>query len=84
MLTTQKTENISDIPKSSSNKPNQKKHFVSPKKHAKTINKITTTDKNIVPLANRFSNLMFDYNDDLETGANKKKTTKLIRVILVL
>ena len=34
------TENISDITKSFSNKPNQEKPFVSPKKHAKTLSKL--------------------------------------------
>ena len=67
------TENISDITKSLSKTPNQEKPFISHKKHAKIINKIAATDKNIVPLANQFSNLMFDYTDDLETGTNKKK-----------
>ena len=69
------TENISDITKSFSNKPNQEKPFISPKKHAKNINKIAATDKNIVPLANRFRNLMFDYTDDLEIDTNKKNET---------
>ena len=39
----------------------------------KTLTKIAATDKNIVPLANRFNNLMFDYTDKLETGTSKKK-----------
>ena len=38
------TENISDITKSFSNKPNQEKPFVSPKKHAKNIKQIVATD----------------------------------------
>ena len=38
------TENISDITKSFSNKPNQEKTFVSPKKHAKNIKQIVATD----------------------------------------
>ena len=69
------TENISDITKSFSHKPNQEKPFISPKKHAKNINKDAATDKNIVPLVNRFSNLIFDYTCDLETGTNKKNET---------
>ena len=69
------TENILDITKSFSHKPNQGKPFISPKKHAKNINKNAATDKNIVPLVNRFSNLIFDYTYDLETGTNEKTET---------
>ena len=69
------TENISDIGKPFSHKPNQEKPFISPKNHAKNINKNAATDKNIVPLVNRFSNLIFDYIYDLETGTNKKTET---------
>ena len=67
------TENISDITKLFSNKQNQKKPFISPKKDAQNINKIAVTDKNIASLANRFSNLTFDYTDGQETGTSKKK-----------
>ena len=52
--------NVSGITKSFSNKPNQEKPFISRKKHAKNISKNAATNKNIVPLANRFRNLMFD------------------------
>ena len=38
------TENISDITKSFSSKPNQEKPFVSPKIHAKNIKQIVATD----------------------------------------
>ena len=57
--------------------PNQEKPFPPPKKHAKNINKIAATDNSIVPLANRFSNLIFDYTEDLETSTNKKNETHL-------
>ena len=68
-------ENISDITKSFSSKLIQEKPFTSPKKHAKNINKSAARDKNIGLLVNRFSNLMFDYTDELETGTNKKFET---------
>ena len=67
-------ENISDITKSFSSKPIQEQPFTSPKKHAKNI-KSAARDKNIALLVNRFSNLMFDYTDELETGTNKKFET---------
>ena len=68
-------ENISDITKSFSSKLIQEKPFTSPKKHAKNINKSAARDKNIGLLVNRFSNPMFDYTDELETGTNKKFET---------
>ena len=67
-------ENISDITKSFSSKLIQEQPFTSPKKHAKNI-KSAARDKNIALLVNRFSNLMFDYTDELETGTNKKFET---------
>ena len=68
-------ENISDITKSFSSKLIQEKPFTLPKKHAKNINKSAARDKNIGLLVNRFSNLMFYYTDELETGTNKKFET---------
>ena len=67
------TENVSDITKYFSNKPNQEKPFISLKKHGININKTATIDKNIVPWANGFSNLIFDDTDDLETDTDVKK-----------
>lgn len=51
------TEYISGITKPFSNKQNQEKPFISPKKHAKNINKTASTDKNNITLANLCSNL---------------------------
>ena len=44
------TENISDITKSFSNKPNQEKPFISPKKHPKNINKNAATVQKLVQI----------------------------------
>ena len=74
------TENISEITKSLSNKPKEEKPF---KNHAKNITKIAATDKIIVALANRFSNLMFDYTNDLELSTNKKNETHRNNVSVV-
>ena len=38
-----------------------------------SINKTATTDKNIVPWANGFSNLIFDDTDDLESDTDVKE-----------
>ena len=76
------TENILDLTKSFSKKPNQGNLLFHRKKHAKNINENAATDKKTVPSVNRFSKLMFDYTDYLETGTNKR--VKLIRMVLVL
>ena len=51
---------------------NKEKHFISPKKYAKNINKTAATDKKNVSMPNRFSKLILDYVNDPETGTDKK------------
>ena len=87
MITTQKAslsnfqQKIFHTSQNLSAKNQIEKILISPKKHAKNINKVRATDKNIFPLANWYSNLIFNYTDGLETDTNKK--TKL-RIMLVI